>query len=241
MKQDTNKSNAQNGNAHEIRQNTNDHGGKLNYLDVLSESYDCFNDFFKINKELNARIMMPYLNKKKGGVALELGCGIGESTAHLAPLFSSLTVCDGSDFFLRKAKDRLRAYKHIEFKQILFENINDEYLYDFIIANYILEHVDDTENILTVCYNALKQGGYLFITVPNAKALSRQLAVKMGLLDNIYSLTENDIKHGHKRVFDIDILKEKIAKTKFNIITHGGVYVKPLADFQLKQLVEAEI
>ena len=77
--------------------------------------------------------------------------------------------------------------------------------------------------------------------MPNAKALSRQLAVKMGLLDSIYTLAENDIKHGHKRIFDIDSFKEEIAKTKFDIIAHGGVYVKPLANFQLSQLVDAKI
>ena len=68
---------------------------------------------------------------------------------------------------------------------------------------------------MNICYDSLKEKGILFITVPNAKALSRQLALKMELIDDLYSLTENDLKHGHKRVF-----------------------LKEFADFQLKQMLE---
>jgi len=252
MKHDTSNPDCQDSNEQATCRDSNDYASKLDDLDAVSKQYDCLNDFYvkssdcvndfySITKELEAELMLPFLNLKKGGKALELGCGVGESSTHLAPFFSSLVVCDGSETFLMKARDRLKAHNHVEFRYALFEEITDENLYDFIAANYILEHVDDVGILLEICYKALKQGGYLFVIVPNAKALSRQLAVKMGLLDSIYTLAENDIKHGHKRIFDIDSFMEEITKTKFDIIAHGGVYVKPLANFQLSQLIDTKI
>jgi hypothetical protein len=81
-------------------------------------------------------------------------------------------------------------------------------------------------------------GGYLFITVPNARALSRQLARHMGFIDNLYDLTENDIRGGHRRVYDRITLNRDIENAGFEIVAQGGILFKPFADFQMEQLID---
>ena len=69
----------------------------------------------------------------------------------------------------------------------MFETFIAKEQFDVIIANYIFEHIEDVQQIMNICYDSLKEKGILFITVPNAKALSRQLALKMELIDDLYS------------------------------------------------------
>ena len=211
-------------------------------LDELVKTYENRGtEFLGIVKEMNYNVMAPYIEMKKGGTVLELGCGEGDSTRLFAASFHKVVVREGSQEFLNRAQKNLKAFKNIEFSYGLFEDISDIEQYDMIIANYIFEHIQNVQEIFNICYLALKNNGLLFITVPNAKALSRQLAVKMGLLDNIYALTENDLKHGHRRVFDMELLKREAEQTPFVVEKSGGVYVKEFADFQLKVMLEHDI
>lgn len=213
-----------------------------NNLDIVAQTYECRNsNFLAIIKQLNINVMEKYMQEKSEGICLELGCGEGDSTKLLSKFFKSVVVCEGSEIFLNRAKNNLANLNNITYLYSLFEDIQDNSKYDFIAANYIFEHIENIEKVLDVCYSALKSGGYLFITVPNAKALSRSLAVEMGLLEDEYLLTENDLKHGHRRVFDMDSLLKEVKKTKFKVIEKGGLYVKPFADFQLKEMVEKNI
>ncbi len=70
----------------------------------------------------------------------------------------------------------------------------------------------------------------MFITVPNATALSRQMAVKMNLLSSLYELTENDLAHGHRRVFDKDILLALLRQSGFRVVDTRGTFLKPFSD-----------
>lgn len=219
-----------------------ENNSEAKWLDEVSKTYECRDsEFLTFIKEINRDVMLPFMQDTAHKCALELGAGEGDSTMTIAPLFQKVVVRDGSVEFLEKAKVKLAAYSNVEFSYGMFEDITEEYVYDVVIANYIFEHVDDVNAVLQICYRALKAGGILFITVPNATALSRQLAFRMGLIDDLYDLTENDRKHGHKRVFDMNMLCDCVRKTQFHIVDKGGLYVKEFADFQLKQMVDMKL
>jgi 2-polyprenyl-3-methyl-5-hydroxy-6-metoxy-1,4-benzoquinol methylase len=123
----------------------------------------------------------------------------------------------------------------------LFENFESEKKFDYIFACYVLEHVKDPIKFLKHATGLLNKNGLLFILVPNARALSRQLAQHMGLLDDLYSLTKNDIAHGHRRVYDRAILNRDIQSSGLKQINQGGLILKLLADFQMDQLIKSNI
>lgn len=131
--------------------------------------------------------------------------------------------------------------RNVEYDCRLFEEINENKKYDYIFANYIFEHVNNPDEIVNVVYNSLKANGLLFVTVPNAKSLYRQMSVSMGLLNSIYELTENDINHGHRRVYCLDSICELFNKSKFDILDKGGTFVKQFADFQLEMMIKNNI
>lgn len=113
--------------------------------------------------------------------------------------------------------------------------------YDYIFMNYVLEHVINPIDILRKYKNMLKLNGYIFITVPNATALSRVVGKRMNVIKDIYQLTDNDKRHGHRRVYDIEKITDDILNSELKIIDLQGLYIKPLSDFQLNKALKEKI
>lgn len=191
----------------------------------------------RLIRTLAIRVFKPYIFKQ--GSALEFGCSDGFMTSLIAPLCDSLTVIDGSKSFIEIARNRVP--ENVEFVHTLFEEYAPDKKFDYIFATYVLEHVKDAVGILKLAGELLNENGLLFIVVPNAQALSRQLARHMGLLEDLYALTPNDINHGHRRVYDYVTLSRDIEAAGLHQISQGGLLLKILADFQMDKLIEAEI
>jgi 2-polyprenyl-3-methyl-5-hydroxy-6-metoxy-1,4-benzoquinol methylase len=183
-------------------------------------------------RQLIVRTCTPYLS---GGRALELGCSDGFMTEMIAARVDDLDVVDGSAKFLAEAQKR--NLPNVTFVYSLFEEFTSPVKYDAVFASYILEHVADPVAVMRMARSVLKPQGLLFIVVPNARALSRQLAAHMGLLENLKNLTENDHNHGHRRVYDRVDLNRDVAAAGFHTIAQGGIMLKILADFQLDRLL----
>ena len=199
---------------------------------VTSESHQD-----RLIKTLAMRTFMPYIRFKKQ--ALELGCCDGFMTGIISEHSEKLTVVDGSKTFIEMAKKRVPD--NVEFVHSLFEDFAPDHKFDYIFATYVLEHVDDAVGFLKLAGRLLADDGLLFIVVPNARALSRQLARHMGLLEDLFALTPNDINHGHRRVYDRILLNRDIEAAGLLQIGQGGLLLKPLADFQMDKLIESGV
>ena len=87
----------------------------------------------------------------------------------------------------------------------------------------------------------LADGGRLFIAVPNANSPSRQIAVKMGLIDDNASITEGEKQHGHRITYSHDTLSRDIKKSGLRHITTEGIFFKAFANFQWDQILKTDI
>jgi 2-polyprenyl-3-methyl-5-hydroxy-6-metoxy-1,4-benzoquinol methylase len=183
-------------------------------------------------RQLIVRTCSPYVS---GGRALELGCSDGFMTEMIAARVEHLDVVDGSRKFLAEASKR--HLPNVTFVEALFEEFSSAARYDAVFASYILEHVADPVAVMRMARSVLKPEGLLFVVVPNARALSRQLAQHMGLLTSLTDLTENDHNHGHRRVYDRVDLNRDVASAGFETIGQGGIMLKILADFQMDRLL----
>lgn len=185
-----------------------------------------------VMRKLIARTFEPFLH---GGRGLELGCSDGFMTEILSKQVDRLDVVDGSRKFLAEASKR--KLPNVRFVYSLFEEFKTREKYDYVFASYILEHVFDPVAVMKMARTVLKPDGRLLIVVPNARALSRQLALHMGLLKDLKELTENDHNHGHRRVYDRVALNRHITEAGFENVAQGGIMLKILADFQMDQLL----
>lgn len=205
------------------------------YLDSVSDSYNDDTSQGRAMKSLVVKTFEPYLNNK--GKGLELGCSNGYMTEILSKKINRLDVIDGSKKFL--AETEKRNLPNVRCKHSLFEEYklnNKKEKYDYVFACYILEHVLNTKLVLRMVQSVLKPTGLFFVVVPNGRALSRQLALEMKLINNLYTLTKNDKAHGHRRVYDRHLLNRDLNKCGFKTISEGGIMLKFLADFQMDRL-----
>lgn len=190
----------------------------------------------RLMRELMIRTFKPFIH---GGVALELGCEMGYMSEHIAPMFERLDIVDGSEEFLSRAKRR--GISNARYINSLFEEFRADITYDCVFASHVLEHLIDVSVVLGMVRSVLKSKGYLFITVPNARALSRQLARHMGLINNLYELTPNNNRGGHRRLYDQVILARDVEAAGFEIVAQGGILFKPFADFQMDKLIDVGV
>jgi len=184
------------------------------------------------------RTFKSFIDSKKLEV-LEFGCSDGQMTEMIANCVKSIDVVDGSIRFIQKAKER--NISNANYYHSLFEEFRPTKKYDAIFATYVLTHIPDLALFFSVIRQCLKADGVLFIAVPNSRVLSRQLAVHMGLLKDLFFLSENDINHGHCRCYDRVRLNRDIEQNGFYSIAQGGIILKPLADFQMDKLIELDI
>jgi 2-polyprenyl-3-methyl-5-hydroxy-6-metoxy-1,4-benzoquinol methylase len=215
---------------------------ELDFLNKLVKDYKDTAPYSKIKKEIILDLISNSLSKyPKRTKALQLGCSNGEETAALSKIFPQLTVVDGSSVFIDRVRNQNKNGS-TQYIHALFEDLDTKLnqKYDVVFCNYILEHVFDPNRILNSIANLLNPDGLLFAVVPNANALSRRLAKEMGLVKNLYDLTQNDLDHGHRRVYTKDRFKDELLHANFEIIEVKGVVFKILADFQLNELLKTD-
>ena len=203
------------------------------FLDKVFHTYTV--DTSLQTKAMRELIFRTFSQFVRGGNGLELGCSDGYMTEMLAARLDKLDVVDGSHRFLEEASKR--KLDNVTFRHSLFEEFRTEAKYDYVFASYIMEHVLDPIAVLKMAQSVLNPEGLLMIVVPNARALSRQLALHMGLLKDLKELTENDAHHGHRRVYDRLALNRDIQAAGFENVSQGGIMLKILADFQLDELI----
>jgi 2-polyprenyl-3-methyl-5-hydroxy-6-metoxy-1,4-benzoquinol methylase len=167
-----------------------------------------------------------------GDSILEMGPAEGVMTELLVATGKKLTLVEGSGLFCDALR---RRFPQANIIHALFEEFQQNELFDNIILGHVLEHVEDPVDILSRARQWLKPGvGRLFAAVPNARSLHRQAAVIMGLLKEEHELNDMDRHHGHRRVYDPASLRADFQRAGLHIDIFGGYWIKPLSNAQIE-------
>lgn len=171
--------------------------------------------------------------------ALEMGSFDGTMTDLLRGYFDKIEVVEGSEKLAEVVRQKFNQTVNVHVSW--FEEFQPTQKYGQIFLVHGLEHVDDPVEVLRKSASWLSETGKLFVAVPNANALSRQIAVKMGLVETLQSVTEGEEKHGHQRTYNLDTLHHDFQLAGLEIIDSGGVVFKPLSNWQFDSAIKAEI
>jgi len=168
---------------------------------------------------------------------LELGLGHGYTTDIFSKRFERHVVLEGSSAVIENFRNN---YPNCGAKivETLFESFTTDERFDLIVMGFILEHVDNPLLILNRFREFLAPGGRIFLAVPNANALNRRLGQIAGLLDDVASLSSNDILLGHKRFYTVTTLSADITQAGCGLDSLEGIYLKP---FTTKQIVSLQL
>jgi 2-polyprenyl-3-methyl-5-hydroxy-6-metoxy-1,4-benzoquinol methylase len=170
------------------------------------------------------------------GNVLELGAYKGDMTSQLLDYFENVDVIEASPILSEEVRARFPGL--VKVTTGLFEEVSPQELYDNIFLVHTLEHLDEPEAVLARISTWLKPDGRLFVAVPNANALSRQIAVYMGLISHNSAVTSGEFAHGHRRTYSLDTLLATVTAGGLKVQDFGGVVVKPLANFQFDLALE---
>jgi len=173
------------------------------------------------------------------GKALELGCYTGDVTELIADRYADVTVIEASDELVASASARLGG--RARFVHGTFETVNLAERYDAIFLIHTLEHLDDPVSVLRRVNGWLSDRGRLFIVVPNANAASRQIAVQMGVIPFNDAVTDGERVHGHRKTYRLDTLEREALDAGLGVAHRGGVFFKPLANFQFDRLMGGDV
>jgi SAM-dependent methyltransferase len=192
---------------------------------------------FDVMHPLMVRSFAPFF---RPGSMLELGSFKGDFTARLTEHFSDLSCVEASDVAMGEARQRLGD--KVEYFNSLFETVQLPRRYDNIVMTHVLEHLDDPIAVLSrINREWLAPGGRFFLACPNANAPSRQIAVKMGLIDHNAAVTPAEAEHGHRITYALDTLERDATRAGLKVIHRSGIFFKALANFQWDRLLKTDI
>lgn len=192
---------------------------------------------FDVMHPLMVRSFAPFF---RPGSMLELGSFKGDFTARLTEHFSDLSCVEASDQAIAEARQRLGD--KVQYFNSLFETVQLPRRYDNIVMTHVLEHLDDPIAVLgRINREWLAPGGRFFLACPNANAPSRQIAVKMGLIDHNAAVTPAEAEHGHRCTYALDTLERDATRAGLKVIHRSGIFFKALANFQWDRLLKTDI
>jgi 2-polyprenyl-3-methyl-5-hydroxy-6-metoxy-1,4-benzoquinol methylase len=210
-----------------------DRGQEFDRLSSVIESYG--DEVGPFDARMRDYMMRTFELYFRDGKCLQVGCAHGDQTSLLLKRYSDLTVVEPTEEFI--AHTRRRVGDRARFVQALVEDFSTEDRYEAIFFSHVLEHVIDPVAVLSALGNLLTPTGRLYIVVPNAEAPSRRIAVKMGALKHLEDLSVSDIAAGHRRVYRLDTLCRDAQQADLSIEHSGGIFFKPLANFQFDALI----
>ncbi|MCX7729371.1 MAG: methyltransferase domain-containing protein, partial [Bacteroidia bacterium] len=169
--------------------------------------------WFKARNEILIHLFQKYLGTGKDKKVLEIGCGNGYVLRGLQSLGYQLI---GSEIYLDGLKNVQKRLQQVELIQLDALNMPFSNELNAIGAFDVIEHIDNDVRVMQQVYQALKPGGYFFITVP-------QYQFMWSYLDDYAR---------HKRRYTQKELKKKLEDTGFQI-RYSSSFVTMLFPFVL--------
>jgi 2-polyprenyl-3-methyl-5-hydroxy-6-metoxy-1,4-benzoquinol methylase len=189
-----------------------------------------------------ARQMLARLEEQEARRILGLGIGhqvVVRALCDFARRMSGkYTVVEGSEAIAQRllASGPELQGAHLEVVCSLFEAFSSPEKFDAIEMGFVLEHVDDPRGVLERFRDMLASHGVLFVAVPNARSLHRQLGHAAGLLADMFQLSEHDRVLGHQHYYDLSRLERLLEETGFRVRARKGLLLKPFTTDQLGRL-----
>ncbi len=141
---------------------------KVNLSKIKSENYRTPPKFMLWRKGL---LNSCHFLVKKGSDVLDIGSGLGFSLLFLNNMGCNAYGID-PDENAKKVAKKFKLNFHLGF--IEDKPFNNK-KFDYVIANQVLEHINDPISFLKFCKKRLKPNGEIILSLPNTDSLGRRL------------------------------------------------------------------
>lgn len=134
----------------------------------IKNAYDEWAEIYDTNdnktRDLNYRCIRQQQLDLRNKKVLEIGCGTGLNTIYLAGQATKVVGIDISEEMLVRARVRLEEGNAEFIKADITKPWQlDDAAFDLIVANLVLEHVENLAHIFSEAFRVLQPGGTLYI------------------------------------------------------------------------------
>lgn len=196
------------------------------HADNLERSYEY--DFDRVIRIKLMERFRPFIDP--AAPALEVGAFEGNMTEMLLAEHSDLHVVEASEELCRKLAVRFSSRLVVHNSRV--EDFAPQQQFGTIYLVHTLEHLDNPVVALAGLKTLLRPNGVICLAVPNAEALSRLIAVEMGIVPSPLSVTEGEFQQGHRRTYNRVNLLADIRQADLTVKDEGGVIMKTLSNGQ---------
>jgi len=207
--------------------------------EALSNDFRKYNyGFDVITRKFLLKEFSAYFNVNSDKV-LEVGSYDGSMTELILSYYKKVDVVEASSEMAGIVQEKFGS--QVKVYTGLIEDVQISERYDVIFLIHTLEHVTDPTAVLLKLKNLLTPSGKIFIAVPNANALSRQIAVNMGVVAFNHDVPDGEAAQGHLRTYSLDTFLYEFKKASINVLDFGGVILKAFANFQMDAAISSGI
>lgn len=171
------------------------------------------------------------------GPVLELGYGDGLITQALQEAHIEAELLEGSKILCDQA--RARCGGRLTIHHDLFERFSPARPYAAILALHVLEHLDDPVQALARVASWLAPGAVAILVVPNRASIHRRVAVGMGLIPALDTLSPRDHLVGHQRVYDMAMLERHATAAGLQPEERFGSFLKTVPNSMMLEYDDA--
>jgi len=189
------------------------------------------------------RLLIERLLALRPQVVLEVGCGpellYAAYLEHATPVLNWTAVEPTHAWCLQARNAALPGMSLLEG---LLENIIPTVLStlvrspDVVICSGVLHEVPSAHTLLEAMRATMGRHSLLHVNVPNATSLHRRLALAMGLIPSLDTISARNVQLQQHRVYDFRSLSADIERAGLRIEGKGGYLVKPFTHAQMESI-----
>ena len=135
----------------------------------IQAAYDSWSSTYdqdrNLTRDLDQSITKAAFTHLKFKNTLELGCGTGKNTLLLSQISEAVLALDFSEGMVERARQKLNS-PNVEFRVADLTEYwpikND--IYDLIVCNLVLEHIEDLSHIFKEAFRSLGTAGRFYIS-----------------------------------------------------------------------------
>ncbi len=185
-----------------------------------------------IKQSTEKKKVLEIVNANPHKSILEIGCGMDPLFNYIDD-FDNYVFFEPGKYFYENAKKMANGDKRIlgYCDGFVADSRTVGIHFDIIICSSLLHELKNPSFMVKDIALISDDSTMVHINVPNANSFHRLLAKKMGLISDVHTFSDQNIKFQQNNVFDKDSLEKLVKKEGLEIVAGGGVLCKTFYSF----------
>ena len=196
--------------------------------------------FERVIVEYRHRFVAERIRKCNPRTILEIGCGSDMLYRHhlaASPPPELWLIVEPNVDFARVARES--DLPNLRVIRDFFENAVASVMQEFgrapemVVCSGLLHEVTSAVDLLAAIKKVMDKGTLLHANTPSACSFHRRLALAMGIIPALATLSERNRKLSQNRVFDLGSLRAQLVDLGLIVCDAGGYFIKPFTHDQM--------